>query len=158
MQTVNGIELDTFTYAYLTCALWSTDDNSDPETGGEPFNRNYTLDDVHPDTLRKMVEDCNAFRSMEWNFLKADAPGNSIKRTIAVEKLLRLAERIGNAKGDTYAGDERNGHDFWLTREGHGVGFWDRGYGRVGSILTDAASSFGGFNLYLGDDGMIHGS
>jgi hypothetical protein len=24
------------------------------------------------------------------------------------------------------------GHDFWLTRNRHGAGFWDRGYGKLG--------------------------
>lgn len=28
------------------------------------------------------------------------------------------------------------GHDFYLTRNGHGAGFWDRGLGHVGSRLT----------------------
>lgn len=33
--------------------------------------------------------------------------------------------------------------DFWLTRNGHGAGFWDRGAGSVGKRLTDAAKSYG---------------
>lgn len=48
------------------------------------------------------------------------------------------------------------GHDFWLTREHHGAGFWDRGLGDVGDRLTDAAHSFGGCDLYVGDDGRIY--
>src|SRR4051812_29933619 len=31
---------------------------------------------------------------------------------------------------------EQAGHDFWLTRNGHGAGFWDRGLGAVGERLT----------------------
>ena len=31
----------------------------------------------------------------------------------------------------------------WLTRNRHGAGFWDRGLGRVGDILTEVAHSFG---------------
>lgn len=49
------------------------------------------------------------------------------------------------------------GHDFWLTREGHGAGFWDRGLGVVGDRLTEACKSYGGYDLYIGDDGMVHG-
>lgn len=49
------------------------------------------------------------------------------------------------------------GHDFWLTRNGHGAGFWDRGLGEVGERLTKSAESFGAFELYIGDDGRIHG-
>jgi hypothetical protein len=43
------------------------------------------------------------------------------------------------------AGDfEQNGMDFWYTRNGHGVGFWDRGYpDEVADPLTEAAHKFG---------------
>ena len=30
------------------------------------------------------------------------------------------------------------GHDYWLTRNGHGAGFWDRDLGKVGDELTKA--------------------
>jgi hypothetical protein len=49
------------------------------------------------------------------------------------------------------------GHDFYLTRSGHGTGFWDRDYGPVGDELTEMAVSYGSFSLYLGDDGYLHG-
>lgn len=53
--------------------------------------------------------------------------------------------------------DEQAGHDFWLTREHHGAGFWDRGYpDNIGELLTNAAHSFGEFSLYIGDDGKIY--
>lgn len=44
------------------------------------------------------------------------------------------------------------GHDFALTRNGHGAGFWDRGYGDVGDRLTDAARAYGEHSV-LTDDG-----
>lgn len=49
------------------------------------------------------------------------------------------------------------GHDFWLTRNHHGAGFWDRGLGEVGEELTKAAHAYGEFDLYVGDDGLIYG-
>jgi hypothetical protein len=52
--------------------------------------------------------------------------------------------------------DEQAGHDFWLTRNGHGAGFWDRGLGALGDRLTDAAHAFGECDLYVGDDGRLH--
>jgi len=52
--------------------------------------------------------------------------------------------------------DEQIGHDFWLTRNGHGAGFWDRGLGDMGEKLTEIAKSFGGCNAVLGDDGSIY--
>lgn len=48
------------------------------------------------------------------------------------------------------------GHDFWLTRNHHGAGFWDRGLGELGVELTAAAHAFGESDLYVGDDGSIH--
>ena len=37
----------------------------------------------------------------------------------------------------------QHGHDFALTRNHHGAGFWDRGYKEVGERLTDAADVYG---------------
>ena len=41
------------------------------------------------------------------------------------------------------------GHDFWLTRNGHGTGFWDRSMGETGEKLSLLASSFGEFYVYI---------
>jgi hypothetical protein len=49
------------------------------------------------------------------------------------------------------------GRDFWFTRCGHGVGFWDRGLGDVGDKLSDACKQFGNVDIYRGDDGLIYG-
>jgi hypothetical protein len=38
---------------------------------------------------------------------------------------------------------ESVGHDFWLTRNGHGAGFWDRGLGELGERLSAAARVYG---------------
>ena len=48
------------------------------------------------------------------------------------------------------------GHDFWLTRNGHGVGFWDRGLGEIGDVLTHLAHAEGQSDLYEGDDGLLY--
>lgn len=34
------------------------------------------------------------------------------------------------------------GHDFYLTRNHHGAGFWDRGLGKNGEILTKLSHGF----------------
>lgn len=50
---------------------------------------------------------------------------------------------------------EQIGHDLWLTRNGHGTGFWDRKLpGSLGNQLTAAAGAMGTSNAYLGDDGL----
>jgi hypothetical protein len=48
------------------------------------------------------------------------------------------------------------GHDFWLTRNGHGAGFWDRQLGELGQQLTDASKAYSGLDLYLGDDSLVY--
>jgi hypothetical protein len=60
--------------------------------------------------------------------------------------------------GDEHA---RAGHDFWLTRNGHGAGFWDRPevYGQAqADRLSEACDPWGSYDLYIGDDGQIYGS
>lgn len=39
--------------------------------------------------------------------------------------------------------EERAGHDFWLTRNRHGTGFWDRGLSEIGDKLTELAHPYG---------------
>lgn len=51
---------------------------------------------------------------------------------------------------------ERAGHDFWLTRNGHGAGFWDGDWPEAGDRLTAASKAFGECHPYVGDDGQIH--
>ena len=50
------------------------------------------------------------------------------------------------------------GHDFWLTRNGHGAGFWDRKEleGGIGDKLTEICKEFTEKYAYLGDDGKIY--
>jgi len=46
-------------------------------------------------------------------------------------------------------------HDFWLTRCGHGAGFWDGDY-EHGEELTKLCKPYGNVDLYVGDDNLIH--
>lgn len=51
------------------------------------------------------------------------------------------------------------GQDFWLSRNGHGVGFWDRRLEDVGQNLTDACgfgTDFAEKYVYRGDDNLIY--
>ncbi|HEX6826548.1 MAG TPA: hypothetical protein VF077_09570 [Nitrospiraceae bacterium] len=113
-----------FLTAYIECALWSSSDNS-TESGGEPLDKNYSADDLAPETLAQFQRDCEAF--------------------------------FRDNRADLFAlGLDQAGHDFWLTRNGHGTGFWDRGLGVVGDRLTKAAKAYGSSDLYVGDDGKIH--
>jgi hypothetical protein len=57
--------------------------------------------------------------------------------------------------GDVMDGTEL-GHNFWLTRNGHGTGFWDRGLGDIGNELSNLAKSYGTSDAYIGDDGKVY--
>jgi hypothetical protein len=80
-----------------------------------------------------------------------------------------FTEAIAKAEADCKAFQEQNaddltecddgtaGHDFWLTRNGHGAGFWDGDYEEeMGQRLTESSKRFGECNLYIGDDGKVH--
>jgi len=120
-------ELDRFTQGYIDCALWSSTDESD-ETGGEPMDKNYSFSDIAPETLARMVEDCRSFQDDNRKDLD-----------------------------DCELSFERQGHDFWLNRNGHGSGFWDEGDDPLYRRLSDASKVWSEFNLYVGKDDMIHG-
>ena len=47
------------------------------------------------------------------------------------------------------------GHDLWLTRCGHGCGFWDRDLGDAGQRLTEAATALGEANVFRFDHGKL---
>ena len=60
------------------------------------------------------------------------------------------AELLSKAGG--YA---QNGADFWYSRNGHGVGFWDRGYpDEVRDGLHAAAKACGEHDLMAEDFGL----
>jgi hypothetical protein len=59
------------------------------------------------------------------------------------------------------AEDSQVGHDFWLTRNGHGTGFWDRALhvypnDPEGARLTEIAKRQGSADWYVGDDGLVY--
>ena len=48
-------------------------------------------------------------------------------------------------------------HDFILTRNHHGAGFWDGDWHQPwGDRLTQLADTYGEINCYVGNDGLIH--
>jgi hypothetical protein len=62
---------------------------------------------------------------------------------------------------------EHIAHDFWLTRNGHGAGFWDGDYdldgynddaltNKLGKYLTALSKGFGECKLYVGKDNLVY--
>ena len=77
------------------------------------------------------------------------APTTLTKFRLGIEAFLSLMP-------ENNLSDEQIGHDFWLTRNRHGSGFWDRGLGDLGLKLTELAHEFKETNLYVGDDQKIY--
>ena len=66
-------------------------------------------------------------------------------------------ERVGDALKEFDEGILM--HDFWLTRNHHGAGFWDGDYPEiVGKVLTEISHAFEPVDLYVGDDGKVYSS
>lgn len=125
--------------AYIVAALWSTNDESD-ETGGEPLDSNYSASDMAPEAVKSFRQDVEAF-------LVAMGP----------ERMERYAAAMS---GGGYTAEERLGHDLWLTRNGHGAGFWDRDYGddkTLGDELTSLCKGLGEVYLYVHDNQIYRG-
>jgi len=57
---VHGIKLTPFQIGYLTAALFSSNDESD-DSGGDPLDDNYTLDNIDPSSFAVMCAECDAF-------------------------------------------------------------------------------------------------
>lgn len=155
-------KLDDFTTAYIEAALWSTSanigecevcdhvgptDGNDrcSKCGGETYgtdksmqDRDLGIENIDPATLAEMIEDCRKFQEENADVLAAADCSR------------------GSGEYTTY---EQAGHDFWLTREGHGAGFWDGDWddeNNSGDKLDEAAKGYNEFSLYVGDDGKIY--
>ena len=100
--------LDAFTRAYIECALWTSEeqlkeDAAEHEAEYEPAEKwDVNIHAIHPNAIAEIMADCATFQNDS-----------------ETQELLEKAY-----EGDYSA--ESAGHDFWLTRNGHGAGFWDR--------------------------------
>jgi hypothetical protein len=95
---------------------------------GNPLD-GYSISDIAPETLAQAVSDVSNFLAL-----------------------------CDSALGEDWRecwDDEQIGHDFWLTRNGHGAGFWDRDL-PFGDSLTNIAQTYGEKWLYVGDDNLIY--
>lgn len=101
---------------YVLCALWATTDYE-----GTPLDEGlspHEMPDVAPEWLQAQRDDIAGFL---WH----------TRRVIRALRKLRPD-----------CTPQQIAHDFWLTREHHGAGFWDRGYGEAGTRLTAMAHTF----------------
>jgi hypothetical protein len=118
--------LDEFTQGYVSAIFW-TECNDDRRDEGLA---DMTFADLPPKVLADIIAECDDFQ-------------------------VANARSLSKAYGDRY-GEGMAGADFWLTRNGHGAGFWDRGLGKHGEDLTKAAKAYGSSDAYVGDDGKLY--
>lgn len=119
-----------FVRAYIDTLLWATFDDD-----GEPLEDNYGVASIAPETMQRIQDDCSRFWAM------VESAGIDLDNELLVD-------------GDA---TEQAAHDFWLTRNGHGAGFWDGDWAQdVEDRLTDIAQAFGEVWPYVGDDGRVH--
>lgn len=130
-----GNDLDAFCEGYMVCALWSSSDAEE-----NPLDDKYSVEDIELTTRQEMRRECARFY------------------TENAETLERFSELTGRDMGS-------NGHDLWLTRNGHGAGYWDRYLEvsdpadrkkaeNVGDLLTVAAKQLGE-DYITAEDGRI---
>jgi hypothetical protein len=85
--------------------------------------------DISPNCYRSMKSDC-------YDFIRSN--------------FVDLREYVECRSADSA------GHDFWLTRHHHGAGFWDRGLGKLGDRLTEAAHAYGSVDLFIDSEGRVN--
>lgn len=99
---------------------------------GDEELEHATFADLAAETVELIVRDCDAFQ------------------TAHAALLDRAYQRDYDAK--------QAGRDYWFTRNGHGVGYWDRKVleaDGLGDELSDAAGRCE-VDLYRGDDGKLY--
>jgi len=138
MPTETKIDLDTIVRHYLIAALWSEIDDD-----GNPLDDRFCVDDVAPETVAQARLECQAF---------IDAAGPDL-----VNAMMAHYQDSGMSHHpDAGSASACFGHDFLLTRNGHGAGFWDRGAGETGDALAEICRRFLEVYFYVGDDGRVY--
>lgn len=114
---------------YLECARWSSHDD-----GGDPF-------------------DAAKYDGISWSEDAQDAAQSDVYRFIAEHV---VAARHFMDATVPQLGWGQVGHDLWLTRNGHGAGYWDRGYaGPAIDTLVEGAKALGEVHICLSDDNEL---
>lgn len=129
---MSTFDLPPIVRGYLECALWASTDEH-----GEPLDAVFGIDDFADEAIELASTVCALFIAEN-----------------ADDCIAYRDERAHDPSQGTV--DAYLGHDLWLTRNGHGAGFWDRGLGALGNRLTDAAHGLGSCDCYVGDDGLVY--
>lgn len=147
--------LESMTDGYLEALLWTSTTDDSAESGGESYlDVGYGVADV-TDGFRARVLD---------HLLSVVVAHPLAVRLYGARRVLPAGGsfRLGNVTVAQDGGWDYFGHDYLLTRDGHGAGFWDCGLGELGDYLTEIAESNGGSeradgSLQVTADGEIDG-
>ena len=125
--------IETFTTAYFEALLWAEHDIDDKDN--DLLDDRYGIEDIDQQSRDEARAECDLFLAISGEYIEA--------ATLHGE----YADRSGQGLHMREA-IEIAGHDFLLTRNGHGVGFWDRGLGAIGDNLSAIAESFGSVYIF----------
>jgi hypothetical protein len=133
-------DIETMVDAYIECALWSStidgywDDEANVFVSQEDLPDNEA--ETHPvdEYFDHLDMDLDTMAAMQKDCEEFVAANEADLATIPPEQA---------------------GHDFWLTRCGHGAGFWDRGLGALGDRLSDAARVYGDQHAFILDGKVL---
>lgn len=126
-EIVEDLDIEAFIQSYLETALWCSCD------------------------LNALSENCDD--SLESLGYEVEDIGDDFRK-----KSENDCRDFCEAHENDFRGNESQaGHDFWLSRNGHGAGFFD-GDWEDGDKLQKAAKVYGSVDLYVGEDEKIHSS
>ena len=153
--TLSGLDIEEAVTGYIECQLWAQrdglfDDGDTPEDielarsngaerldeHGECLDDFYGADDIDPAYIESVRAELIDFANAH---------------PLAIRLYLNTTTVLGNMRNRHNSA--QFGHDFYLTREHHGTGFWDRGLGDLGEYLTEQCQTYGEANYLL--DGAV---
>jgi len=130
---------------YVETALWTEEERLEDEMG-------YDEDDDEMSEIDAIIKSYN--KKDFSNFEKEDIDADSLLDTYSDIK--EFTNLLSDSTLDEVEPFDL-GMDFWLTRNGHGSGFWDRGYSEeTEEDLMSVVKNFKEKNLVIGDDLMLH--
>jgi len=140
---------------YIVAALWTEEERlmDDVKSMDATSDDYYDEEDETPDEIKflRIMKEKNQRKTIE-SFSREDIEPDSLIRAYQdIKEFIRLAgdEAITEAIGEK--GYEQLGHDIWLTRNGHGAGFFDHSYENE-QRLMNAAQALKEVDLYINDD------
>lgn len=154
---LDPLELNEILKGYIEAALWTEEEKLKEDRETIEIDRNFDDEDDETDEMERFVRLNSNYqtKSIE-SFSREDIEDNSlIKAYQDIKQFINLAgPAVDYAVGEK--GYEQLGHDFWLSRNHHGAGFFDHSYDDdEEKILMDASHKLGEIYIYINDSGKL---